>query len=86
MLDDLTSALAELDLQPGESRTVQVNDYEIEIRRPEGEPSEFADMVMLEPWTEFPRPTVIATLRARPGKLPMPDAPVIPPDDEGSGV
>ena len=57
MLDDLTSALAELDLQPGESRTVQVNDYEIEIRRPEGEPSEFADMVMLEPWTEFPRPT-----------------------------
>ena len=84
MNEILPQILAELNLQPGQSHRVQVNGYHLEIRRPVEEELAFADMVMLEPWVELPRPEPIATLRARPGKLPLPDPPEIPQDDEGS--
>ena len=86
MVNDLLSqALTQLDLQPGQCQRVQINGRQIEIRCVETEEeSRFADMVMLEPWVEFPRPTPIGTVRVRPGTLPLPDPPVIPPDVEGS--
>jgi len=51
---------------------------------PEDEPSQFADMVMLEPWVDLgavPSPNRI-TVKAKFGQLPFPDPPIIPPDDE----
>jgi hypothetical protein len=84
MNDSLTQALAQLDLQPGQCARVQVNGHQFEIRCVENEDeSRFTDMVMLEPWVELPGPLPFGTLRARPGKLPLPDPPVLPPEDEG---
>ncbi len=51
---------------------------------PEDEPSQFADMVMLDPWFDLgsiPSPNRI-TVKAKFGPAPFPDPPVIPPDDE----
>ena len=70
--------LAELNLQPGQSQRVQVNGYHLEIRRPIVEESDFAEMAMLEPWAEFPRTSPGTPIAFKPGKLPLPDAPVIP--------
>ena len=83
MNDTLYEALAQLNLQPGQYQRVQVNGYAVEIHRPVEEESAFAEMVMLEPWVEFPRPVPVGTLIPCPGKLPLPDPPIIPPDDEG---
>jgi hypothetical protein len=80
MNERLPQVLAELNLQPGQSLVVQVNGYHLEIRRPVVEESVFADMAMLEPWTEFPRPKPGTPIPFKPGKLPLPDAPTIPPE------
>jgi hypothetical protein len=81
---ELPHVLAELNLQPGQCRRVQVNGYHLEIRRPVEEQTDFADMVMLEPWVEFPRPGVVATVEVHYDELPLPIPPVIPPFEEGS--
>jgi hypothetical protein len=92
MYDNLTHAVEELELQPGETRSLQLTEYEIAIRRRaealppvkvEKEQSALEDMLMLDPWVALPAPTPIARVRVRPGKLPMPVPPVIPPYDEG---
>src|SRR5438270_13338688 len=54
----LAEAIAQLKLEPGETYRATVDGYEVEVRRldkaprpePAEEPSQFADMVMLEPW------------------------------------
>src|SRR5262245_4453541 len=71
MKDVLSEVLAELNLQPGQSHCVQVNGYHLEIRRPAEPPSDLGDMVMLEPWLEFPRSTAVA-IDLKPGHLPLP--------------
>jgi hypothetical protein len=81
----LPQVLAELNLQPGQCRRVQVNGYHLEIRRPiEEKQSDFVDMVMLEPWVALPRPKPVASLLVKPGALPLPVPPEIPPYEEGS--
>ena len=87
----LAEAIAQLKLEPGQTYRATVDGYEVEVRRldkaprpePAEEPSQFADMVMLEPWFEIPPPPNAITVTAYPGKLPLPDPPVIPPDDGG---
>lgn len=86
MNEMLPHILAELNLQPGQCQRVQVNGCYLEIRRPVEEEADLADMAMLEPWVEFPRPEPIATMRAQPGNLSLPDAPIIPLDDEGGSA
>ena len=55
MNDSVTQVLAQLNLQPGQCQLFQVNGRQIEVRCIEQEEkSEFADMVMLEPWVAFP--------------------------------
>jgi hypothetical protein len=87
MIETLTQALEQLDLRPGESRQLRANGRKFVIRCVQDEEtSRFDDAVMLEPWVEFPRPNPIGTLIVRPGKLPVPDPPAIPPDNEGSAT
>lgn len=38
---------------------------------------------MLDPWVEFPQPEGGTCVRAKPGKVPLPDIPDIPPYGEG---
>lgn len=60
----LAEAIAELGLEPGQTYTTTVGDREIEIRvrdaaapaEPVEESSQFADMVMLDPWFTIPDP------------------------------
>ena len=79
MIDTLSQALIQLNLQPGQCQRVQVNGHQFEIRCIEEEDeSRFADMAMLEPWVEFPSPTPGIPVPVRPGKLPLPDPPDIP--------
>ena len=40
--------------------------------------------VMLDPWVEFPLPPPTARVVARPGKMPLPDPPDIPSDEDES--
>ena len=67
--------VAELGLEPGQSYTETIGDCEVLVRNgakpvepsveePEDEPSQFAYMVMLEPWFETP-PAVVGTMTAR---------------------
>lgn len=87
----LAEAIAQLNLEPGQTYRATVNGHEVEVRmleksprlQPADEPSQFADMVMVEPWFEIPTPPPAGTIKAYPGKLPLPDPPVIPPDDGG---
>lgn len=79
----LPQVLAELNLQPGQCQRIRVNGYELEIRRLDQKQSDFSAMVMLEPWLEFPPPRSVATVPTQAGKLPLPDAPDIPPQEEG---
>ena len=84
MDDSLAQSLAQLNLQPGQSQRIQVNGYQLEIRRPaEEERSRFEEMVMLEPWVTFPDPEPRGTVPVRLGTLPLPDPPDIPGDDDG---
>ncbi len=80
----LAEALEHVDLQPGQTYRETVNGRTIEVRVLDDAPtSELADQVMLLPWVEFPF-AAAGTVRARPGTLPLPDPPVIPPDDGDS--
>jgi hypothetical protein len=82
MNDTLSQALAELNVQQGEIRCFEVEGIFYEIRRvADDEP--FEDQMMLEPWVEFPKSDAAVTIHVRPGKLPLPDPPYIPPDDKG---
>ena len=84
MNDTLTQALTQLNLQPGQCERLQINGRQIEIRCvEEEEKSQFADMVMLEPWVEFPGPEPKRTIPVRLGPLPLPDPPDIPCDEDG---
>ncbi|GEM_PF-2562487 len=86
----LNQALATLNLQPGQTYRTMVNGHDVEVRmldndkpaEPTEERSQFEDMVMLQPWFAMPEPTVVRTIRVTPGRLPLPDPPIIPPDDE----
>jgi hypothetical protein len=78
----LTDALKQLDLQPGETRLISVNGYQVEVRRLPAEPSDYADQVMLDPWFTIPDPPAVGTVIAQRGTVPLPDPPVVPPDDE----
>jgi hypothetical protein len=82
MTEMLPQLLAELHLQPGQCRQVRVNGYLLEIRRPVEEESDFADMAMVLPWVDFPRPGPGTPIIVEPGKLPLPDPPDIPMDFE----
>ena len=83
----LTKALEGLDLQPGQTYQATVNGHKVEVRVLDDDDDvptpEFADQVMLLPWVEFPF-NAAGTVTARPGKLPLPDPPVIP-EEEGDG-
>jgi hypothetical protein len=87
----LADVLAPLNLKPGRTYRATVNGDDVELRvldtpkatPPGEEPSQFADMVMVEPWFEIPPPPPVGTMKAYPGTLPLPDPPVIPPDDGG---
>jgi hypothetical protein len=100
--NSLADAVSELGLEPGQTFQATVAGCEVQIRRPaepaviappprtgepaDDEPSQFADMVMLEPWVDLgaiPSPDRI-TVIAKFGALPFPDPPVVPPDDEVS--
>jgi hypothetical protein len=82
MNDVLSDQLAQLNLAPGQCRRVQVNGYEVEIRRLGSAPSAFDDSVMLQPWVWFPDSTMSRTLPVKQSRLPLPDQPVIPTDHE----
>lgn len=85
----LVEAVKQLNLRPGQTYRTTVNDCEVELRvlappRPAAVPqeaSDYADQMMLEPWAEFPRPPAVGTVLAQRGPLPLPDPPIIPPDD-----
>ena len=48
----LTDALKQLDLKPGECRSVVVDDYEVEIRRPEQADGQTGPMLTI--WLDVP--------------------------------
>jgi hypothetical protein len=82
MNPSLAEALAHLDLQPGRTYRETVNGRTIEVRVLDDEPTpELAAQVMLQPWVDFPF-TPRLTIQAEPGKLPPPDPPGIPEEDE----
>lgn len=85
----LSQALGQLNLQPGQTYRTTVNGREFEVRALEqprqeesGVASQFETMTMLEPWFEMPEPIAAYTVPALPGVLPLPDAPVIPAEQE----
>lgn len=82
MNDTLSQSLAELDLQPGQSRVFQVNGYRVEIRRPTDEGSVFSEMAMLEPWAVFPDGEPAMHLPVRVEAAPLPVPPEIPADED----
>jgi hypothetical protein len=81
MSETLYKALSQLDLQPGQCERVQVNGYEVEIRRLTEEESEFADMVMLEPWASFPDSPAVREISCGHAPHPLPVPPEIPSEE-----
>jgi hypothetical protein len=84
MNDMLPQVLAELNLQPGQCRRVQVNGYQLEIRRPADGEADFADMAMLQPWAEFPDSGQAVTIPVRYAPHPLPVPPDIRADEDES--
>jgi hypothetical protein len=90
----LAEAIAQLNLEPGQTYRATVNGHEFEVRmleksprlQPADEPSQFADMVMVDLYLDIPPSPNAITVTAYPGKLPLPDPPVIPPDDGGDAL
>ncbi len=93
----LAEAIGQLNLRPGQTfrTTVQGNEVEVRILPAVPEPrpvetpavedeSQFAQMVMLEPWFEFPDPPALCVVRAIPGPIDPMDPPILPPEDESA--
>ena len=83
----LAEAPGQVDLEPGRTYRCQVKGHWITLRvLEEGQPLPSARFdesdVMLDPWVEFPRPGPGIRIHTRPGKLPLPDVPEIPRDEE----
>jgi hypothetical protein len=83
----LAEALGQVDLEPGRVYHCQVKGHWITLRvleRGQPVPSAVYDEsdVMLDPWVEFPPPGPGVRIRIKPGKLPMPDLPQIPADED----
>lgn len=89
MSTTLADALQSVDLEVGRTYRCEVRGYVVELRvfeqraKPTAPSVPEAD-VMLDAWTELPSPTGGVRVKARPGKLPPPDAPEIPGDEENA--
>lgn len=88
MSTSLAEALKQVELEPGRTYCCQVNGHWVEVRvlpEVESAASRIPESdIMLDAWVELPPPKPIAKLQARLGKLPLPDVPEIPRDDEAS--
>jgi hypothetical protein len=78
----LSQALAQLNLQPGQCQRIQVNGYEVEIRRLTKVDDDLDNANMLEPWVWFPDPEPVGSLTPKLGNHPLPDPPSIPLEEE----
>lgn len=76
----LCEALAELNLEPGQTQRVRVNGYDVEIRRLKEESMDFANSVMLEPWVTFPEGAISAVVPIHVAEPTLPDPPELPDD------
>jgi hypothetical protein len=86
----LVEALEQVDLEVGRTYRCHVKGRVVELRVLEAGPASMAPApidesdIMLDPWVDLPRPAGGVCLHVKPGKLPRPDVPDIPRDDEGS--
>jgi hypothetical protein len=85
----LVEALGQVDLEAGRVYRCLVNGKWVELRvlgAGTVPPSSVYDEsdVMLDPWVELPRPTSGIRVRAKPGTVPLPDVPILPPDEDDS--
>ena len=86
----LAEALGQVDLEPGRTYRCRVKGRTIEVRVVEEIPSALMPApldesdIMLDAWVELPPPTGGVIVRATAGKLPPPDIPPIPQDEEPS--
>ncbi|MDB5352640.1 MAG: hypothetical protein JWN86_3887 [Planctomycetota bacterium] len=83
----LAEALGQVDLEAGQVYRCHVQGYLVELRVLEPAPDRpvagFDESdVMLDPWVKLPRPTPVVRLTARAGRLPEPDIPEIPTDED----
>jgi hypothetical protein len=86
MSTPLIEAVRQLNLQPGQSTEINVNGYLVQIRRvekpeqakPSEEESEYAHMVMVNPWIELPDLPAARIVIAKPGPIDPPDPPIRP--------
>ena len=83
MSPSIVEALRGVPLQPGQTYRGTVNGLTVEVRvlDDDAPTPELANQVMLQPWAEFPF-TPQLTMRVKRGTLPLPDPPVIPPEEE----
>jgi hypothetical protein len=78
----LHDALQDVDLQVGQTYSVEVKGRWVELRvLADGPPLRTAEGSMLDPWVEFPPPAPQFRLRAKSGPLALPDPPELPADD-----
>lgn len=86
----LAEAIAQLQLKPGQWYRTTVNGQVVDIHMHQAsagtlatdEPSQFADLPMIEPWFDAPAPRHAFTVRTRAGGIDLPDAPQLPSSDE----
>ena len=83
MATSLMEALESVELAVGQTYRCQVRGQLVEVRvlGPAADSCLEPRDVMLDAWVELPPPRPAVQLRARPGKLPPPDAPFIPRDE-----
>ena len=75
-------ALQDVDLQVGQTYSVEVKGRWVELRvLADGPPLPKTGGPMLDPWVEFPPPAPQFRLRAKTGPLALPDPPGLPADD-----
>jgi hypothetical protein len=84
MATSLMEALESVELAAGQTYRCQVRGQLVEVRvlGPVADSCLDRREMMLDAWVELPPPSPAVRLRARPGKLPPPDAPFIPRDEE----
>ena len=83
----LAEALQEVDLEIGKTYRCWVKGRTVEVRvlpiPPELLPAPLVESdIMLEPWVELPPPQGGVRIRTKPGKMPLPDPPDIPADED----